>query len=104
MAVGGAGPGTSISEEAEAGPCACYIALDHADWVRVRNQFKRFKGFYLKAKARIWPWLSDMCHIRSTAVARPAFSPASVYLAQPRLIPTLKLTDLYRIPGASTWE
>ena len=25
-----------------------------------------FKDFYLKAKARIWPGLSGVCHIRST--------------------------------------
>jgi len=25
------------------------------------------KDFYLKVKARIWPWLSRMCHIRSIA-------------------------------------
>ena len=28
---------------------------------------KGLQDFYLKAKARIWPWLSYMCHIRSTA-------------------------------------
>jgi len=30
------------------------------------------KGFHLRAKARIWPGLSDMCHIRSTAETQPA--------------------------------
>ena len=29
------------------------------------------RNFYLKAKARIWPWLSYMCHIRSTVVGPP---------------------------------
>ena len=29
-----------------------------------RECFKRFEGLYLKAKARILPWLSYMCHIR----------------------------------------
>jgi len=28
---------------------------------------KGFKDFQLKAEDRIWPWLSHMCHIRSTA-------------------------------------
>ena len=27
-----------------------------------------FKGFYLKAKARIWCWLSYSCRVGSTAV------------------------------------
>ena len=27
---------------------------------------KDFKDFYMKAKARIWPGLSYMCHFRST--------------------------------------
>jgi len=31
---------------------------------RKRNNFKDVKDFYLKAKARIWPGLSYMCHIR----------------------------------------
>ena len=26
------------------------------------NELKYFKDFYLKAEARIWPWLSHMCH------------------------------------------
>ena len=42
-----------------------------------------FKDFCLKAKARIWPGLSYMCHIRSTAVqstfgASQTAMPASV--------------------------
>jgi hypothetical protein len=32
-----------------------------------REHFKGFRDFHLKAKARIWPWLSYMFHIRSTA-------------------------------------
>ena len=34
---------------------------------RRRNTFKGLKEFHLKAKAETWPWLSYMCHIRSTA-------------------------------------
>jgi len=30
------------------------------------NNLKRFKDFSLQVKARIWPRLSCMCHIRST--------------------------------------
>ena len=30
------------------------------------NTVKRFKNFYLEAKASIWPWLSWMCHVGST--------------------------------------
>jgi len=33
-----------------------------------RAKKKCFKDFHLRAKARIWPWLSCMCRIRSTAV------------------------------------
>ena len=29
------------------------------------NYFKVFKSFCLKADARIWPWLTNLCHIRS---------------------------------------
>ena len=32
------------------------------------NTSKRFEDFRLKAKARIWPWLSYVGHIRSAAV------------------------------------
>ena len=34
---------------------------------RTRNNLKKYKDYYLKAKARIWPGLSHMCHIRSTS-------------------------------------
>ena len=37
---------------------------------RRRNILQRFRDFYLQAKARIWPCLSCMCHICSTAVTR----------------------------------
>ena len=37
---------------------------------RRRNNLKYFEGFYLKVKSRIWPGLSWMCHIRSTAETR----------------------------------
>jgi len=30
---------------------------------------KVFNNLYLKATARIWPWLSYMCHIRSTSAS-----------------------------------
>ena len=29
------------------------------------NNIKRVIDFYLKAKAKIWPWLGYMCHVRS---------------------------------------
>ena len=32
------------------------------------NNSSGFPDFDLEAKARFWPGLSDMCHIRSTAV------------------------------------
>ena len=35
--------------------------------VRRSNRLKGFEDFYLNAKARIWPWLSYVCHVRSTA-------------------------------------
>ena len=35
---------------------------------RKRDKRKRFKDCCLKAKARIWPGLSYVCHVRSTAV------------------------------------
>ena len=28
---------------------------------------KQFKDFYLKPESKIWPWLSHLCHVRSTA-------------------------------------
>ena len=34
---------------------------------REGNNLNFFKDFYLEAMARIWPWLSSMCHIRSDA-------------------------------------
>ena len=36
--------------------------------------FNRFKAFYLKAMAGIWPRLSHMCRVRSTAVKEINFS------------------------------
>ena len=38
------------------------------------NHSKGFKDLYLKAKARIWPGLSCMCHVRSTAVLLVPYS------------------------------
>jgi len=32
------------------------------------NELKSFKDFDLKSRARIRPWLSKVCHVRSTAV------------------------------------
>jgi hypothetical protein len=29
---------------------------------RRRNNLEGLKDFWLKAKARFWPWLSDICH------------------------------------------
>jgi len=40
--------------------------LEAAASKRRANDINRFKDFHLTAKARIWPWLSYMCHIRST--------------------------------------
>ena len=34
---------------------------------RSRDNLKRFQDFHLNAKARIWPRLPYMCHIRSTS-------------------------------------
>jgi len=34
--------------------------------VRCRAKREQLKDFYLKAKAKIWPWLSYMCRVRST--------------------------------------
>ena len=31
------------------------------------DTLKDFKDFYLEVKARIWPWLSNMLQVRSTA-------------------------------------
>jgi len=39
------------------------------------NNVKLCKDFYHNAKARIWPWLSDMCQIRWTADYGPRGSP-----------------------------
>ena len=33
------------------------------------NHWKSFKHFHLQAQARIWPWLTCMCRIRSAAFA-----------------------------------
>jgi len=37
------------------------------------NNLKGFKHFYLEAKARIWPWLAYMCHIRPDGAPIPEF-------------------------------
>ena len=38
-----------------------------AGFERRGDNLKGSKDFYLKDKAIIWPWLSDVCHIRSTS-------------------------------------
>ena len=38
-----------------------------ADAEQRGNTLQNCQDFYLKAKARIWPWPSYMCQIRSTA-------------------------------------
>ena len=44
------------------------------------NNSKACKNFYLKDKARIWPRLSCMCHVRSaSACAFPTSLPASLH-------------------------
>ena len=42
----------------------------HACQVCFRPTWEQLKDFCLKAKYRVWPWLSYMRHIRSTADAR----------------------------------
>ena len=41
------------------------VSIAGAGWTG--NNLKGLNDFHLKAKARIWPRLSYMCHIRSTA-------------------------------------
>ena len=38
-----------------------------------KDQLKKDKDYYLKAKARIWPWLSYLRHLRSNAAGRITF-------------------------------
>ena len=45
-------------------------ALQHH--FRRGNTFTAFNAFDLEAKAKLWPWLSYMCHIRSTAALHRA--------------------------------
>ena len=50
--------------------CICiyvYIYIYVHIYERRGITLKRFKDVCLKAKARIWPWLSYTCRIRSTA-------------------------------------
>ena len=44
-------------------------ALDVSAVERRGDNLEGFNDFYRKAKARIWPWLSYMCHIRSIAAS-----------------------------------
>ena len=48
-----------------------HLAGSRPDWIQAfrakREQPTYFKEFRLTAKARIWPQLSYLCHIRSTA-------------------------------------
>ena len=46
---------------------ANFRAIQQFAFERRWNTSQRKKSFYLKATARIWPWLSYMCHKRSTA-------------------------------------
>jgi len=48
-----------------------------------------FMDLYLKAKAIIWPWLSYMCHIRSTAGAFARSPDGPIF----KLPPFLKLIN-----------
>ena len=43
-----------------------------------REQLKSVKDLYLKAKARIWPCLSYVCHVRSTAESLATSGPLSL--------------------------
>ena len=58
---------------------------------------KGFKDFYLKAKAIIWPWLSYMCRVRSTAGRVPcgAVAHVAVYYT---LSVSLSLTHTSSVP------
>ena len=51
------------------GPVSCFheILFSSKDFKRRGNNLKRFKDFCLHDKARIWHWLSYMCHVRVTA-------------------------------------
>ena len=46
-----------------------------ADSERRGKNVKRYKVWHLKAKANIWPWLSYMCRIHSTAAESLNTSP-----------------------------
>ena len=55
---GGGGQGYAFSSVA---------AMQLLPPMRRGNTSKRCKDFHPKCKARIWPWLSYMCHIHSIA-------------------------------------
>ena len=48
-------------------------AVDNTASERRGDNLKSFTGFYLEAKARIWPWQSYFCRIRSAAVSQLLF-------------------------------
>jgi hypothetical protein len=52
---------------------ACEISIDSRSCISegIENPSNGLKGFCLEAKAGIWPWLSCLCHIRSTAESSP---------------------------------
>ena len=61
--------GTSCSPEgsSRATPASCTEGISGSAFERRGNTVIRLEHFYLKAKARIWPWLSYMCFVRSKA-------------------------------------
>ena len=59
--------------EADGSASSVVVGGANAAWTEVRplgNNSNGFEDFYLEPKARIWPCLSCMCHIRSTAVGK----------------------------------
>ena len=56
---------------------------DRAASERRGNNLNGYKDFYLRAKARIRPLLSYMCHIRSTSISHEALILALAVLHVP---------------------
>ena len=87
-------------------PRTCFftddVCLLHSASARKGNNLKGFEDFRLKVKARIWPWLSYMCRICSTADWSDAWTHLPIYF----LICKHILTNLrmhFHIRGAGGW-